>query len=259
MSGHLGRELGRSYPFPVQGLHLSNIPAVAHHEATGGFLPEAFNGAAPAQNFGFKPDYGPQGGMVESHPGGGDVPRAWYPFPTGGDAWNHPPGFVMGPYGVTQPGEACQGLKPDIKVERDCDHPAPYYGHPWAGGCLMPPTPTLTHTGPQARPGNSREAVSPGNEPQPSSSPVSQHEELGSAESSPRSDGSRSPNGQMALAEVKDEGGSGDEVRKDAVVLRRWGPKRSFASLESLSRHLKAPCSTYICRSCSICVSWPSQ
>nr|XP_056708002.1 POU domain, class 5, transcription factor 1 [Euleptes europaea] len=207
MAGHLGRELGRPYPFPVQGLHLSNLPAVPHHETPGGFLPEAFNGATPGQGYGFKPDYGPQGGMMEALPGGGEAPRVWYPFPAGGDAWGHHPGVVMGPYGVAQSGEACPGPKPDIKVERDCDQAGPYYGHPWAGGCVLPPTPTLARTAP----GNSQETLSPGYDHQPPSSPASQPEEVGSAASSPRSGGSRSPEEPIASGEVKEEGGSGDE------------------------------------------------
>ncbi|KAL8213056.1 UNVERIFIED_CONTAM: hypothetical protein K2H54_060452 [Gekko kuhli] len=208
MAGHLGRELGRSYPFPVQSLHLNNLPAVPHHEAAGGFLPEVFNGATPGQGYGFKPDYGPQGGMMESVPSGGDAPRVWYPIPTGGEAWGHHPGVVMGSYGVTQSGEACPGPKPDIKVEQDCDQPGPYYGQPWAGGCLVPPTPTLVRA---AAPGNSQETVSPGYEIQPPSSPARQPEKVGSADSSPRSNGSRSPEEVIVSGEVKEELGSGDE------------------------------------------------
>ncbi|XP_062979571.1 POU domain, class 5, transcription factor 1 [Elgaria multicarinata webbii] len=217
MAGHLGRELGRPYPFPVQGLHLNNIPAVVpHHESTGGFLPEAFNGATPGQAFGFKPDYGPQGGVIESHPGGGEAPRVWYPFPTGGDAWSHHPGVMMGAYGVPPPGEACQGPKPDIKVERDFDQPGPYHGPSWAGGCYLPPAAARVTSS------NSKEAAgSPGREPEPSTSPASQPEEMGSAESSPQSDGSRSPSGQMASGEAK-ESGSGDEETITSEELEQF-------------------------------------
>ncbi|CAI5768011.1 POU domain, class 5, transcription factor 1 [Podarcis lilfordi] len=213
MAGHLGRELDRPYPFPVQGLHLGNIPAVPHHEASGGFLPEAFSGAAPGQGFGFRPDYGPPGGMLESHPGGGEAPRTWYPF-SAGDAWSHHPGVMMGAYGVPQPGEAaCQGPKPDIKVEPDFEQPGPSYVHTWAGGCLVPnPSACIA-------PGDSGGAASPGEEPQRSSSPASQDDDLGSLtgseETSPQSNGSSSPGGQAASAEVKEDGGgggSGDEV-----------------------------------------------
>uniref|UniRef100_A0ACB8EGJ1 Uncharacterized protein n=1 Tax=Sphaerodactylus townsendi TaxID=933632 RepID=A0ACB8EGJ1_9SAUR len=207
MAGHLGRELGRSYPFPVQGLHLNQLPAVPHHEPAGGFLPEAFNGATPGQGYVFKPDYGPPGGMMDALPGGGDAPRVWYPLPTGMDAWGHHPGMVMGPYGVVQSGEACPGPKPDIKVERDCDEPGPYFGHPWAGGCVLPPTPTLARTAPSS----SQETVTPDYDIQPPSSPASEQDEIGSADSSPQSDGSQSPEEPMVSGEIKEEVGSGDE------------------------------------------------
>lgn len=211
MAGHLGRELGRPYPFPVQGLHLNALPAHPHHESAGAFLPDAFNGATPGQGYGYKPDYGPQGGVVEALPGGGDAPRVWYTFPTGGDAWGHHPGVVMGPYGVAQSGEACPGPKPDIKVEQDCDQPGPYYGHPWAGGCLVPPTPTLARP---AAPGSSQDTASPGYDLQPPNSPARQPEEVGSADSSPQTDDSGSPKEPIVSGQVKEEVGSGDEVRK---------------------------------------------
>ncbi|XP_061475248.1 POU domain, class 5, transcription factor 1 isoform X4 [Rhineura floridana] len=225
MAGHLGRELGRPYPFPVQGLHLTNLPAAPHHEATGGFLPEAFNGAAFGQGFGFKPDYGPQGGMMESHPGG-EAPRTWYTFPAGGDAWSHHPGVVMGPYGIPQSGEPCQGPKPDIKVEPDFDQPGPSYAHSWTGGCLAPTTSACN------APGDSREAASPGSEPHSSSSPASQVEEMGSADISPSSDGSSSPGGQAACGEVKEDGGSGDEI---AGSTHRMPPTEDFNILDPVT------------------------
>ncbi|XP_025025255.1 POU domain, class 5, transcription factor 3-like [Python bivittatus] len=216
MAGHLRRELGRPYPFPVQGLHLNYPPA---HETSGVFLPDAFSGATPGQAFGFKPDYGSQGGIVEPYPGGGEVSHSWYPFPAGGEAWNPPPGVVMGPYAVPQPGEACQGSKPDIKVERDFDQPGPYYGggQPWAGACLVPPA--------AARPAScssTKEAASPSPDPQPSSSPASQVEEADSADSSPRSDASQSPSEQMASEEVKEEAASGDEETTTSVELEQF-------------------------------------
>ncbi|KAM6474709.1 POU domain, class 5, transcription factor 1 isoform 2-T2 [Liasis olivaceus] len=219
MAGHLRRELGRPYPFPVQGLHLNNLPAVPQHETSGGFLPDAFSGATPGQAFGFKPDYGSQGGIVEPYPGGGEVSRSWYPFPAGGEAWNPPPGVVMGPYAVPQPGEACQGSKPDIKVERDFDQPGPYYGggQPWAGACLVPPA--------AARPAScssTKEAASPSPDPQPSSSPASQVEEADSADSSPRSDASQSPSEQMVSEEVKEEAASGDEETTTSLELEQF-------------------------------------
>ncbi|XP_077187201.1 POU domain, class 5, transcription factor 1 isoform X2 [Paroedura picta] len=215
MAGHLGR----SYPFPGQGIHLNNHPAAPHHESAGSYLPENFNGATPGQGFVFKPDYGPQGGVVEAHPGGGEAPRVWYTFPTGGDAWGHPPGMVVGPYGVTQSGEACPGPKPDIKLERDCDQPGPYYGHPWAGGCLVPPTPTLALP---AAPGSSQETGSPVYDLQPTSSPTSQPEEALTAGSSPQSDGSKSPKEPVVSGEVKEEGGSGDEEIPTSEELEQF-------------------------------------
>ncbi|XP_066469558.1 POU domain, class 5, transcription factor 1 [Tiliqua scincoides] len=212
MAGHLGQELGRSYAFPVQSLH--NIPAVPHHEATGGFLPEAFSGTT--SGFGYKPDYGPQGGMMESHPGGGETPR-WFSFPAGGDPWSHHPGVVMGSYMVPQSGEACPGPKSDIKVEQDFEQPGPYNGHPWIpGGCLVPSTVA------RSIPGNGGETASPGNEPQSSSSPVSQLVEMSSADSSPQSEGSRSPGGQLPPREVKEEEGSGDEDVPTSAELEQF-------------------------------------
>lgn len=211
MAGPLRRELGRSYPFPVQTLHLNNLPPVPQHETPGGYLPEAFGGATAGQAFGFKPDYGPQGGSGEPYPGGGEVPRTWYPFAAGADAWGHPPGIVVGPYALTQPGEACQASKAEIKVERDFDQAGPYYGgHPWVGSCLVP---AATVTAP-ARPAscNNKEDASPSPDREPSSSPASPPEEVGSGESSPRSVASQSPSEQMASEEAKDEEGSGEEV-----------------------------------------------
>lgn len=238
MAGHLGRELGRSYAFPVQSLHLNNIPAVPHHEATGGFLPEAFNGATSAQGFVFKPDYGSQGGMMESHPGGGEVPRSW--IFAGGDPWSHHPGVMMGPYMVPQSGEACPGPKSDIKVERDFEQPGPYNVYPWAGGCLMPSTVV------RATPGNGGEMASPDNEPPSSSSPVVQLVELSSAESSPRSDGSQSPGGQLPPREVKEEGASGDEVSvlwglRAETQRHHWCPQNQL-TCEALPNLGRAAC-----------------
>ncbi|XP_063152452.1 POU domain, class 5, transcription factor 1 [Candoia aspera] len=221
MAGPLRRELGRSYPFPVQGLHLNNLPAVPQHETSGSFLPEAFGGATPGQAFGFKPDYGPQAGVVEPYPAGGEVSRTWYPFPAGGEAWSHhPPGVVMGPYAVPQPGEACQGSKPDIKVERDFDQPGgPYYGgHPWAGACLVPPAAAAA----RPVPCSAREAVPPSPDPQASRSPAGQVEEVDSAESSPRSDASQSPSEQLASEEAREGGGSGDEETTTTVELEQF-------------------------------------
>lgn len=210
MAGPLRRELGRSYPFPVQSLHLSNLPAVPQHETSSpAFLPEAFSGATAGQAFGFKPDYGPQGGIGEPYPGGGEVPRTWYPFAAAGDAWGHPPGIMVSPYALAQPGEACQASKAEIKVERDFDQAGPYYGgHPWAGGCLVPSVSA------PARPAscNNKEAASPSPDSEPSSSPASQPEEVDSGESSPQSDASPTPSEQTASEEAKDEEGSGEEV-----------------------------------------------
>ncbi|XP_029142192.1 POU domain, class 5, transcription factor 3-like [Protobothrops mucrosquamatus] len=223
MAGPLRRELGRSYPFPVQTLHLNNLPPVPQHETPGGYLPEAFSGATAGQAFGFKPDYGPQGGIGEPYPGGGDVPRTWYPFAAGPDAWGHPPGIVVGPYALPQPGEACQASKAEIKVERDFDQAGPYYGgHPWAGGCLVPAA-TVTAPAP-ARPAscNNKEAASPSPDPEPSSSPASPPEEVGSGESSPRSVASQSPSEQMASEEAKDEEGSGEEETTTTEELEQF-------------------------------------
>ncbi|KAJ6652937.1 hypothetical protein lerEdw1_010295 [Lerista edwardsae] len=123
---------------------------------------------------------------------------------------------MMGPYMVPQSGEACPGPKPDIKVERDFEQPGPYHGHPWAGGCLVPST--VAH----APPGNGGETVSPDNEPPSSSSPVGQLVELSSADSSPRSDGSQSPGGQLPPREVKEEGASGDEDVPTTAELEQF-------------------------------------
>lgn len=222
MAGPLRRELGRSsYPFPVQSLHLANLPAVPQHETTTspGFLPEAFNGASAGQAFGFKPDYGPQGGIGEPYPGGGEMPRSWYTFAAAGDGWGHPPGFVVNPYALAQPGEACQASKAEIKIERDFDQAGPYYGgHPWTGGCLVPSVPAPAPAPAPARPAscnnnnhnnNEEEAAAPSPDSQLSSSPASQAEEVGSGETSPRSDVSPIPSEQE---EAKDEEGSGEEV-----------------------------------------------
>lgn len=203
MSGHLGREQGRSYPFPVQSLPLNNIPAVATLEATGGFLPESFSGAISGQGLGFRPDYGPQGGMMETYPNGGEAPR-WI-FHPGGDAWNHHPGAMMGSYMVPQSGEVCPGPKLDIKEERDFEQPGSYNGHHWPSGRLMPSA--VAHS----TPGSSGESTSPGNEPQSSSSPVSQLIELSSIDSSPQSIESGSPGGPQPTG-IKQEGCSEDEV-----------------------------------------------
>ncbi|XP_058025007.1 POU domain, class 5, transcription factor 3-like [Ahaetulla prasina] len=217
MAGHLRRELGRpSYPFPVQSLHLGNLPAVPQHETTPpGFLADAFSGATAGQAFGFKPDYGPQGGIGEPYPGGGEVPRTWYPFAPPGDGWGPPPGFTVSPYALAQPGETCQASKAEIKVERDFDQAGPYYGgHPWAGGCLVP-----------------SEAASPSRDSEPSSSPASQPEEVTSRETSPRSDGSPTPSEQMASEEAKDEEGSGEEVGMEETTTTE--------ELEQFAKELK--------------------
>ncbi|XP_039213055.1 POU domain, class 5, transcription factor 1 [Crotalus tigris] len=225
MAGPLRRELGRSYPFPVQTLHLNNLPPVPQHENPGGYLPEAFSGATAGQAFAFKPDYGPQGGLGEPYPGGGEVPRTWYPFAAGADAWGHPPGIMVGPYALPQPGEACQASKAEIKVERDFDQAGPYYGgHPWAGSCLVPAA-TASATAPApARPAscNNKEAASPSPDPDPSSSPASQPDEVGSGESSPRSVASQSPSEQMASEEAKDEEGSGEEETTTTEELEQF-------------------------------------
>ncbi|XP_053159478.1 POU domain, class 5, transcription factor 1 isoform X4 [Hemicordylus capensis] len=211
------------YPFSV---HRSNLPAVPSHEASGGFLPETFNGAIPGQGFPFRPDYGPQGGgMVESHPGGGEAPRTCYSFAAGGDAWNRHHSMMTGPYMVSPSAEVCPGgPKVDIKVERDFDQPAPYYGLPWTG-THMRSSSSLPCTGP----GNSRETVSPDDEPRPSSSQANQLEERGSADSSPRSDGSRSPSGPLPPGEGREEGGSEDEER----------PLPTNEELEQFAKELK--------------------
>ncbi|XP_026541218.1 POU domain, class 5, transcription factor 1-like [Notechis scutatus] len=226
MAGPLRRELGRSsYPFPVQSLHLGNLPAVPQHETTSpGFLPEAFSaGATAGQAFGFKPDYGPhQGGIGEPYPGGGEMPRTWYPFPAAGEAWSHPPGILVNPYALAQSGEACQASKAEIKVERDFEQAGPYYGgHPWAGGCLVPSVPPA-----QARPAScnnhTKEAASPNPDSEPSSSPTSQPEQVGSAENSPRTDASPTPSEQMASEEAKDEEGSEEEETTTTEELEQF-------------------------------------
>ncbi|KAL7986347.1 hypothetical protein Chor_011513 [Crotalus horridus] len=225
MAGPLRRELGRSYPFPVQTLHLNNLPPVPQHENPGGYLPEAFSGATAGQAFAFKPDYGPQGGLGEPYPGGGEVPRTWYPFAAGADAWGHPPGIMVGPYALPQPGEACQASKAEIKVERDFDQAGPYYGgHPWAGSCLVPAATATAPATATARPAscNNKEAASPSPDPDLSSSPASPPEEVGSGESSPRSVASQSPSEQMASEEAKDEEGSGEEETTTTEELEQF-------------------------------------
>uniref|UniRef100_A0A6J0SHR4 POU domain, class 5, transcription factor 1 isoform X2 n=1 Tax=Pogona vitticeps TaxID=103695 RepID=A0A6J0SHR4_9SAUR len=200
MAGHLGRELGHPYAFPVQGL-INNISPLSHHEATGGFLTETFSGASAGQAFGFRAEYGPQVGLMEPHPGSSENLRTWYPYPSGGDALPaHRPVVVRGPYGVPQSGEACENPRPEIRTEQDYDQPGPYFvprhAVPLAAACVTPDS--------------SGEATLPGNEPQPSSSPASQEKEPHSDDCSPQKDRTQSP-GQKTLGAVKEEGGSGDD------------------------------------------------
>ena len=203
MAGHLGRELGHPYAFPVQGL-INNISPLSHHEATGGYLTETFSGASAGQAFGFRAEYGPQVGLMEPHPGSSENLRTWYPYPSGGDALPaHRPVVVRGPYGVPQSGEACENPRPEIRTEQDYDQPGPYFvprhAVPLAAACVTPDS--------------SGEATLPGNEPQPSSSPASQEKEPHSDDCSPQKDRTQSPS-QKTLGAVKEEGGSGDdEVR----------------------------------------------
>ncbi|XP_070593913.1 POU domain, class 5, transcription factor 1 isoform X1 [Erythrolamprus reginae] len=224
MAGPLRRELGRPYPFPM---HLGNLPAVPQHETSSsssspsGFLPEAFNGAAGGQAF-----YGPQGGLGESYAAGAEVARAWYPFAAAGEAWGPPPGIVVSPYALTQPGEACQASRADIKVEPDFDQTGPYYGgHPWAaGGCPVPSArPASCSSSSIDNNSSSKEAASSSSpDSQPSSSPAGRAEEADSAESSPRSDVSPTPSEQMASEEAKDEEGSGEEETTTTEELEQF-------------------------------------
>ncbi|XP_044857161.1 POU domain, class 5, transcription factor 3-like [Mauremys mutica] len=135
MAGHVGQELGCPYPLAGQGLHLDAVPPGpangAPHEGPGSFLPEAYNGAAPGQGYGYRLDYGPQGGLLETQPGDPAghqaLLRAWCPFPMGGEGW-------APPYGPAQPAAAYEGLKPDVKPERECGQQGPMYGHAGEGG-----------------------------------------------------------------------------------------------------------------------------
>ncbi|XP_038226983.1 POU domain, class 5, transcription factor 1 [Dermochelys coriacea] len=196
MAGHVGQELGRPYPLAGQALHLDAVPpgpANAPHEGPGSFLPEAYNGVAPGQGYGYRLDYGPQGGLLETQPGDPAghqaLLRAWCPFPMGGEGW-------APPYGPAQPPAAYEGLKPDVKPERECGQQGPIYGHPaqaW-GGCFLPQA--------AARPLAALPPPPPG--------PVGEGGE-GSGASSPRSDGSGgSPRAPAAPGEG--QGGRGREL-----------------------------------------------
>ncbi|XP_067406910.1 POU domain, class 5, transcription factor 1 [Emydura macquarii macquarii] len=199
MAGHVGQELGRPYPLAGQGLHLDTVPPGpangAPHEGPAAFLPEAYSGMAPGPGYGYRLDYGPQGGLLETPPGDPagtqTLLRAWCPFPMGGEGW-------APPYGAPQPVAAYEGLKPDVKPERECGQPGPFYGHPpqaW-GGCFLPQA--------VARP--------PATLPPPPPSPAGEGGE-GSGASSPQSEGSGgSPMAPAAPGEAKaDEAESGDE------------------------------------------------
>ncbi|CAM4657543.1 unnamed protein product, partial [Caretta caretta] len=209
MAGHVGQELGRPYPLAGQGLHLDAVPpgpANAPHEGPGSFLPEAYNGVAPGQGYGYRLDYGPQGGLLETQPGDPAghqaLLRAWCPFPMGGEGW-------APPYGPGQPAAAYEGLKPDVKPERECGQQGPIYGHPaqaW-GGCFLPQA--------AARPLATLPAPPPG--------PAGEGGE-GSGASSPRSDGSGgSPGAPAAPGEVKaDEAESGDEETPSTEEMEQF-------------------------------------
>ncbi|CAM5159199.1 unnamed protein product [Eretmochelys imbricata] len=192
MAGHVGQELGRPYPLAGQGLHLDAVPpgpANAPHEGPGSFLPEAYNGVAPGQGYGYRLDYGPC-----------SVPGA--PSPWAGRAGRPP-------YGPGQPAAAYEGLKPDVKPERECGQQGPIYGHPaqaW-GGCFLPQA--------AARPLATLPAPPPG--------PAGEGGE-GSGASSPRSDGSGgSPGAPAAPGEVKaDEAESGDEETPSTEEMEQF-------------------------------------
>ncbi|XP_050776864.1 POU domain, class 5, transcription factor 1 [Gopherus flavomarginatus] len=210
MAGHVGQELGRPYPLVGQGLHLDAVPPGpangAPHEGPGSFLPEAYNGAAPGQGYGYRLDYGPQGGLLETQPGDPAghqaLLRAWCPFPMGGEGW-------APPYGPAQPAAAYEGLKPDVKPERECGQQGPMYGHPaqaW-GGCFLPQA--------AARPLAALPPPPPG--------PAGEGGE-GSGASSPQSDGSGgSPGAPAAPGEVKaEEAESGDEETPSTEQMEQF-------------------------------------
>ncbi|KAJ7317303.1 hypothetical protein JRQ81_003465 [Phrynocephalus forsythii] len=200
MAGHLGRELGHPYAFPVQGL-INNISPLSPHEATGGCLAETFSGASAGPAFGFRAEYSPQVSMMEAHPSSTENLRAWYAYPTGGDTWAHHPVVMRGPYGVPHSVETGEDPKPEIKIEPDYDQPGPYfvprYPVPPAAACVTPDS--------------SGEATLPGNEPQPSTSPASQEMEEHKDDGSPEREKTQSPGDPTASGTAKEDSGSSED------------------------------------------------
>ncbi|XP_008120169.1 POU domain, class 5, transcription factor 1 isoform X2 [Anolis carolinensis] len=200
MAGHPG------YSFPVQ-TRLSHVQAGPHSDPGPAFVPEAYNGPV----FGFKPDYGPPGGLLEGPAGGGEAPRTFFPFSAGGEAWSYPAGVALSPYGAPPPpsGEA---RAPEVKLEAHYAQPADlaryYYpvGPDGAGAAASSSSSSPGH-GPQ--PSSSPDRQGPGS---PAGSSSSTGSISGSSPpSSPLSHGSPGPGLEGAPREGAPEGAAGGE------------------------------------------------
>ncbi|XP_060615389.2 POU domain, class 5, transcription factor 1 [Anolis sagrei] len=188
MAGHPG------YSFQSR---LNHLPMGPHSEPGPPFVPEAYNG--------FKPDYGPQSGLLEVPPGGGEAPRNFFSFSAGGEAWTHPAGVALSPYGGPPP-LAGEAKGPEVRLEAQ-------YGQPNDGAryyYMVGPDGSGTAA--------AASSSSPGYGPQPSCSPSSPAGSSASSTgtsvsssppSSPHSHGSPSPSEEGASREGAQEGGGG--------------------------------------------------